>query len=164
MAEVTVKQLAGMVGIPVERLLSQLKEAGLSFETPDQLLSEEQKRILLRHLQTNTPTESQTTVGGNLTLKRKSVSRVVVGMDAHTAKTVNVEVRKKRVFVRPSAEPEVLVKEPEPAADSDIELELGQETVVVLEETTTTPASDDALTVVGDLPLAHIGTEVADHS
>ncbi|MCX7116223.1 MAG: translation initiation factor IF-2 [Gammaproteobacteria bacterium] len=162
MAEVTVKQLAGMVGIPVERLLSQLKEAGLSFETPDQLLSEEQKRILLRHLQTNTPTESPTAVGGNLTLKRKSVSRVVVGMDANTAKTVNVEVRKKRVFVRPTAEPEVLVEEPEPVDAPDIELELGQETAVVVEETTTPPVSDDAPAVAGDLPLAHIGTEAAE--
>ena len=50
MADVTVKQLAQVVGIPVERLLNQLQEAGLSFTDDQQTVNEEQKRILLNHL------------------------------------------------------------------------------------------------------------------
>lgn len=46
MSDVTVKQLAQVVGIPVERLLTQLKEAGLSFSNEKQLINEEQKHVL----------------------------------------------------------------------------------------------------------------------
>ena len=47
MADVTVKQLAQVVGIPVERLLNQLQEAGLSFTDDHQTVNEDQKRLLL---------------------------------------------------------------------------------------------------------------------
>lgn len=50
MADVTVKQLAQVVGIPVERLLNQLQEAGLSFTDDHQTVNEDQKRILLNYL------------------------------------------------------------------------------------------------------------------
>lgn len=50
MADVTVKQLAQIVGIPVERLLTQLQEAGLSITDEQQVVKEDQKRVLLNHL------------------------------------------------------------------------------------------------------------------
>ena len=50
MAEVTVKQLASVVGTPVERLLEQIKDAGLSADNPDSLISDEDKMQLLAHL------------------------------------------------------------------------------------------------------------------
>ena len=50
MTEVTVKQLAGVVGTPVERLLEQIKDAGLDIDSPDSLVSDSDKRTLLGYL------------------------------------------------------------------------------------------------------------------
>lgn len=101
MADVTVKQLAQIVGIPVERLLNQLQEAGLSFNDDQQTVNEEQKRILLNHLKGGNTGATQSTAG-RITLKRKSVSQVTLGHDVHSGKTVNIEVRKKRTYVKRS--------------------------------------------------------------
>ena len=101
MADVTVKQLAQEVGIPVERLLNQLQEAGLSFTDDQQTVNEEQKRILLNHLKGSTIRDNQISPD-RITLKRKSLSQVTVGHDTHTGKTVSVEVRKKKIFVKRS--------------------------------------------------------------
>ncbi|MBN9230652.1 MAG: translation initiation factor IF-2 [Legionella sp. 40-6] len=101
MADVTVKQLAQVVGIPVERLLNQLQEAGLSFTDDQQTVNEEQKRILLNHLKGSTIRDNQISPD-RITLKRKSLSQVTVGHDTHTGKTVSVEVRKKKIFVKRS--------------------------------------------------------------
>lgn len=92
MADVTVKQLAQVVGIPAKRLLDQLQEAGLAFTDDNQTLNEDQKRILLNHLNANREVR---TAPERITLKRKSLTQVTVGHDIHSGKTVNVEVRKK---------------------------------------------------------------------
>ncbi|PWY56664.1 translation initiation factor IF-2 [Legionella qingyii] len=117
MADVTVKQLAQVVGIPVERLLNQLQEAGLSFTDDQQTVNEEQKRILLNHLK-RTSLRDVNVSPERITLRRKSLSQVTVGHDAHSGKTVNVEVRKKKVFVKrapivelPEAEEPVMPEE-----------------------------------------------------
>lgn len=102
MADVTVKQLAQVVGIPVERLMTQLQEAGLSISDELQTVSEDQKRILLSHLKGGS---SQTTAAApdRITLRRKSVSQVTLGHDAHSGKTVSIEVRKKRTYMKRSS-------------------------------------------------------------
>ncbi|CDZ75924.1 Translation initiation factor IF-2 [Legionella massiliensis] len=102
MADVTVKQLAQVVGIPVERLLTQLQEAGLSFTDDNQTVNEEQKRILLTHLKSSTNRDTRTTPE-RITLKRKSLTQVKLGHDVHSGKTVNIEVRKKRTYVKRSS-------------------------------------------------------------
>ncbi len=101
MADVTVKQLAQVVGIPVERLLNQLQDAGLPINDEQQLVNEEQKRILLNHLKGGTSRDTSASPE-RITLRRKSVSQVTVGHDAHSGKTVNIEVRKKRTYVKRS--------------------------------------------------------------
>ena len=102
MADVTVKQLAQVVGIPVERLLTQLQEAGLSITDEQQVVKEEQKRVLLNHLK-STSSGREDLSQDRITLRRKSVSQVTLGHDAHSGKTVNIEVRKKRIYVKRSA-------------------------------------------------------------
>ena len=102
MADVTVKQLAQVVGIPVERLLNQLQEAGLSFTDDLQTVNEDQKRILLNHLKGSSAHKTGVTPD-RITLRRKSLSQVTVGNDAHSGKTVNIEVRKKKTFVKRSS-------------------------------------------------------------
>lgn len=115
MAEVTVEQLAQVVGIPVERLLNQLQEAGLSFNDAAQTVNEDQKRILLAHLKSKP-----------ITLKRKSVSQVTMGHDVHSGKTINVVVHKKKTYVKRSMLPtqaEVPVEEPIAEVEEAIEVE-----------------------------------------
>ena len=50
MSDKTVRQLAEVVKIPLDRLLEQLKEAGLSATSPDDTISEDEKMLLLSHL------------------------------------------------------------------------------------------------------------------
>lgn len=102
MADVTVKQLAQVVGIPVERLLNQLQEAGLSFTDDHQTVNEDQKRILLNHLKGSSVRDTSS-APDRITLRRKSLSQVTVGHDSHSGKTVNIEVRKKKTFVKRSS-------------------------------------------------------------
>ncbi len=116
MADVTVKQLAQAVGIPVERLMSQLKEAGMSFDSDSETVNEEQKKILLTHLKGGTSTTGKAKPE-RITLKRKSVSKVSAGGSSQQGKTVNVEVRKKRTYVKkPNVETTESVVEKKPSS------------------------------------------------
>ena len=115
MAEVTVKQLAQIVGIQVERLLNQLQEAGLPISDEQHVVNEDQKRILLNHLKGVSRAEGEPQAPERITLRRKSVSQVTIGHDAHSGKTVNIEVRKKRTYVKRSS---LLEQEAEEAAPS----------------------------------------------
>jgi translation initiation factor IF-2 len=120
MSEVTVKQLASTVGIPVERLLTQLNEAGITAENAETTLTEQEKLQLLGYLRrSHGKAEADSgTAPGQVTLKRKSVSelrqpavapRGSVGSARPTpsarAKTVSVEVRRKRTYVKRADEP-----------------------------------------------------------
>jgi translation initiation factor IF-2 len=100
MAEVTVKQLAEVVGIPVERLLTQLGEAGLGERNADETISDDDKLELLTFLRSSHGKDSS---GGSepkkITLRRKSVSELKqTGTQRGTSKMVNVEFRGKRTY------------------------------------------------------------------
>ncbi|MGD8574991.1 MAG: translation initiation factor IF-2 N-terminal domain-containing protein, partial [Gammaproteobacteria bacterium] len=106
MAEVTVKQFAEVVGIPVERLLTQLEEAGLEIKKPDEKINDDQKLQLLTYLRQSHGAESKANDGAEprkITLKRRSVSELKLAGSQGRAKTVPVEVRKKRTYVKRSA-------------------------------------------------------------
>ena len=102
MSNVTVKQLADVVGAPVERLLEQLKEAGLVAENAESLISDEDKLKLLDFLRNSHGKGEAAKSEGKqkITLKRKSTSELKVAGAGR--KTVNVEVRKKRTYVKRS--------------------------------------------------------------
>jgi translation initiation factor IF-2 len=97
MAEVTVSQLAEVVGAPVERLLKQMKEAGLSHSTAKQAVSDEDKQTLLTFLKRSHGESAE--APQQITLKRKTLSTLKTGSGAGK-KTVNIEVRKKRTYVK----------------------------------------------------------------
>jgi translation initiation factor IF-2 len=107
-SEVTVKQLAKVVGTPVDRLLQQLAEAGLKKNSVEDSVSNDEKMKLLEFLQRS---HGKQGVGGkSITLKRKSVSELKLpGATGRTAgtrgggggKTVSVEVRKRRTYTKP---------------------------------------------------------------
>lgn len=97
--EVTVTQLASVVGIPVEKLLQQMQKAGLSHSLADEKVTDDEKQTLLAFLKQSHGDESGEQK--KITLKRKSVSKIkVAGSQGARAKTVNVEVRKKRTYVK----------------------------------------------------------------
>ncbi|MDC0370374.1 translation initiation factor IF-2 [Porticoccaceae bacterium] len=98
MAEVTVTELAKTVGASVDRLLMQMKEAGLSHDSADAAVSDEEKQTLLAYLKGlhgETSGEPK-----KITLRRKTVSTLRSG----NRKTVNIEVRKKRTYIKRSDE------------------------------------------------------------
>ena len=97
MAEVTVEQLAKTVGTDAAKLLSQMKDAGLPHKKPDEAVSDDDKRTLLSHLKRSHGSTDE--APRKITLKRKSVSTLKTGGSAGK-RTVNVEVRKKRTYVK----------------------------------------------------------------
>ncbi|MFD2231390.1 translation initiation factor IF-2 [Alkalimarinus sediminis] len=100
MSEVTVKKLAEDVGAPVDRLLKQIQAAGLKHTSETDVMSADEKQILLSFLK-RSHGESDAEAK-KITLKRKTTSTLkVAGMQGKT-KTVNVEVRKKRTYVKRS--------------------------------------------------------------
>jgi translation initiation factor IF-2 len=98
MAETTVKKLADIVGTPVEKLLMQMKDAGLPHGDASEVVSDEQKQQLLAHLRKSHGAAD--TEAKKITLKRKSTSTIKTTGAAGKSKTVNVEVRKKRTYVK----------------------------------------------------------------
>ncbi|MGA9851621.1 MAG: translation initiation factor IF-2 [Gammaproteobacteria bacterium] len=102
MAEVTVRQFAEVVGTPVERLLTQLAEAGIEIADPDIAISDDQKLQLLTHLR-HSHGEGISGEPRKITLKRRTVSEIKLSGVQGRAKTVSVEVRKKRTYVKRSA-------------------------------------------------------------
>ena len=101
MSQVTVRQLAEVVGIQPERLIEQLDEAGLKFKSADEPVSNEDKVKLLAFLRkSHGKGDAEVTAPRRVTLKRKSVSELRMPSGPGRAKTVNVEFRKKRTYVR----------------------------------------------------------------
>lgn len=102
MAEVTVKQLAEMVGVSVERLLEQMQEAGISGKNETAEVSENERQSLLSHLKRSHGEDTADSEPKKITLKRKTTSQLKVAGASGKKKTVNVEVRKKRTYVKRS--------------------------------------------------------------
>lgn len=97
MAEVTVSELAKSVGASEERILKQMAEAGLKHTSADALVSDDEKKTLLDHLKASHGEAAD--VPKKITLKRKTLSTLKTGSGSGR-KTVNVEVRKKRTYVK----------------------------------------------------------------
>lgn len=97
MAEVTVSELAKLVGASVDRLLSQMKEAGLPHESPEQVVSDSEKQKLLAYLKDSHGEGAA--APKKITLRRKTTTTLKTGSGS-ARKIVNVEVRKKRTYVK----------------------------------------------------------------
>ncbi len=109
--EVTVRQLADVVGVPVDRLLVQLSEAGMAIADAEATINDEQKMELLGFLRQS---HGKQRLDGaaepkKITLRRKSHSELKIGSTARggprgsvTTKTVTVEVRKRRTYAKRS--------------------------------------------------------------
>lgn len=107
--QTTIRKLAELVNTPVEKLLEQLAEAGMKFSGPDQVVTSTEKMKLLgflrrTHGKTEKPVEDAV-APKKITLNRRKVQEVTVAA-GRTKTTVNVEVRQKRTYVKPT-EPEI---------------------------------------------------------
>jgi translation initiation factor IF-2 len=103
MAEVTVAQFAEVLKVPVDKLLTQLDEAGIKVKGSDDKISEDAKLELLTHLrrahgQDDTPATAA--APRKITLKRKSQSELRLSGAQGRSRTVSVEVRQKRTYIK----------------------------------------------------------------
>ncbi len=98
MAEVTVKQLADTVGTPVEKLLEQLKDAGVDKTTPDDTIADAEKSQLLTFLRQSHGVEKKASGASKITLTRKKRGEIKVGGPGR--KAVTVETRGKRTYAK----------------------------------------------------------------
>jgi translation initiation factor IF-2 len=103
MADVTIAQFAEVLKVPVEKLLTQLDEAGIKVSGSDDKISDDAKLELLTHLrrshgQDDTPATAA--APRRITLKRKSQSELRLSGAQGRSRTVNVEVRQKRTYIK----------------------------------------------------------------
>lgn len=123
MADVTISELAGVVGVSVDKLLSQIKEAGLPHTKADELISNDDKNTLLVFLRRSHGDRDATSAAPKkITLKRKTLGTLKSASSTGRGKMVNVEVRKKRTYVKRSAI-ETPIEEELPAAELEPEVE-----------------------------------------
>ena len=100
MSEVTVTEFADVLKVPVERLLAQLKEAGIELSGGDDAISEEAKLQLLTHLRKSHGRKNPgASLPGTVILNRKSQGEIRLGSGKGQLRTVNVEVRSKRTYI-----------------------------------------------------------------
>src|SRR5271166_5753528 len=101
MADVTVAQFAEVLKVPVDRLLQQLDQAGIKVDSAEDMISEDAKHELLTHLRRSHGRNEQADAAPRkITLRRKSQSELKLASPQGRARTVNVEVRSKRTYVK----------------------------------------------------------------
>jgi translation initiation factor IF-2 len=123
MADVTVSQFAEVLKVPVERLLSQLDEAGIRVSGADDTISDEAKMELLTFLR-RAHGRGDDAAPRKITLKRKSQGEIKVASAQGRARTVNVEVRRKKTYLNRSVlEEQARVQQEEAEKQKQQELE-----------------------------------------
>jgi translation initiation factor IF-2 len=101
MSEVTVTDFAKVLKVPVDRLIVQLDEAGIKVSGAEDMISEEAKLELLTHLRrAHGRKDSGASTPPKITLKRKSQSELRLSGGQGRSRTVNVEVRQKRTYIK----------------------------------------------------------------
>src|SRR6266498_1972685 len=103
MAQMSVAQFAGELKVPPSVLLEQLRAAGVHKRVAEDVLSDQDKTKLLEYLR---KAHGSSEPKNKITLTRKQTSEIIKKSDASgKARTIQVEVKKKRVFVKRDAEP-----------------------------------------------------------
>ncbi|MDV7106117.1 translation initiation factor IF-2 [Vibrio sp. TH_r3] len=120
MTQLTVKALSEEIGTPVDRLLEQLADAGMS-KTSNDNVTDEEKSNLLTYLKKEHGDTSGKSEPTRLTLQRKTRSTLSVAATGGKSKDVQVEVRKKRTYVKRSSVEDEAKREAEEAAKREAE-------------------------------------------
>ena len=99
MSNTTVSKLAIALKISSEKLISQLNEAGVNVGKEVDEITNDQKMALLNHLRGSHGTKKEIKSPSKLTVNRRSQSELKLSGGFGTARTVNVEVRKKKTYL-----------------------------------------------------------------
>ena len=114
MADVTVSQFAEVLKVPVDRLLTQLDEAGIKVMGAEDKISDEAKMELLTFLRRAHGSSQDAAAPRKITLQRKSQGEIKVATAQGRARTVNIEVRQKKTYLNRS----VLEEKAKPTSSS----------------------------------------------
>jgi translation initiation factor IF-2 len=148
MADVTISELAKVVGVDVDKLLSQIKDAGLPHKKADEIISNDDKNTLLQSLRGSHGEGEGAAAPSKITLKRKTLGTLKSASSSGRGKTVNVEVRKKRTYVkRTEVEEEVVPEEPvavEPAIITPDPVVAAEAAIAAAAEAAKAPADEPA--------------------
>ncbi|HSW52205.1 MAG TPA: translation initiation factor IF-2 associated domain-containing protein, partial [Sulfuricaulis sp.] len=117
MTQITIKGFADQIGIPPETLLRQLDAAGIAAKSQDDALSDDEKEKLFHYLRASHGGSDESAARKKITLKRKSTSQVIQSTRTGASRTVQVEVRKKRTFIKRTAVEET----PAPVEEAPVE-------------------------------------------
>jgi translation initiation factor IF-2 len=155
MAEVTVAELARSVNVSVEHLLVQMKEAGLAHQKAEQFVSDEDKQTLLAHLRSSHGEDVDSPT--RITLKRRTITKLKTGGAAR--RTVNVEIRKKRTYVKRDEEGggEAVVEEGE-----GIEQELPVQGIAAEQQPEVAPVAEEVVAEVEERVIEASGEPQAE--
>lgn len=150
MAETTIKSFSDQIGVPPETLLKQLVSAGIEGKSVADSLTDEEKEALFKYL--------RAAHGGleerkKITLKRKSTTQVTQSSRTGPSRTVQVEVRKKRTFVKRSD----VAQEAEPEA----EVALVEEMVAEAQQAPVVAVPEPMVEVVASAPEVAVAPVVA---
>ena len=119
MAQTSVAQFAGELKVPPAQLLEQLKAAGVHKRVAEDVLSEQDKTKLLDYLRRS---HGSAEPKNKITLTRKQTSEIIKKSDSSgKARTIQVEVKKKRIFVKRESEPGQAAEAPPPATAASID-------------------------------------------
>lgn len=156
MTEITIKEFAEVVGVQVERLLGQLDDAGLSAKNEEDYLTEKEKLQLLAHLRhihgkdTQKPDNPEPS---KITLKRKTVTEIRVPNAQGRSKTVPVEVRKKRTYVKRNASEDNKATVPKSAGEKVAEPSAQSTVGVTPPQVTSPPVQNPVPTIELAVPV-----------
>src|SRR5258708_10656786 len=113
MAQMSVAQFVGEVTGPPSQLREQVRAAGVHKQVAEDVRSEQDKTRLLEYLRKS---HGSSEPKNKITLTRKQTSEIIKKSDASgKARTIQVEVKKKRIFVKRDAEPGAPPEAPGPS-------------------------------------------------
>ncbi len=100
MSQVTINGFAKQIGISVDKLITQLEQAGISGKVHADLLEDDEKIRLLQYLKGDASQKPE--ARERISLKRKSTDQIKQTSRTGAARTIHVEVKKRRTFVKRS--------------------------------------------------------------
>ncbi len=150
MTQITIKGFADQIGIPPETLLRQLEAAGIAAKNADDALADDEKEKLFHYLRASHGAGDEGAAKKKITLKRKSTSQVIQSTRTGASRTVQVEVRKKRTFIKRTAVEET------PSAAEEMPAEEQVEEAVAAPGAVAAPAPQPVVAEAVQAPAAEI--------
>lgn len=149
---VSVKQLAVDIGVPVEKLLMQFQDAQIKISGINDTVSEDKKQELLRYLQQHHGAKKGA-APEKIILRRAKTSEIKVAGSQGARKTISVQVRKKRTYIKRPAD-EIGKAEQETSASQEAPVVEISAPEVLIEEAQPTPPVATPIELVESGPVA----------